>query len=819
MQLGGRRFAAAAGILLLLLAGCADEATRLAGHLERGNAYLQDQKYAEAIIEFKNVIQIDPNHPAAHYGLAKSYLGQKDLQRAYWELQESARLDPANLDARLQYAEFLLLGKEEDLEEARKLASEVLEREPQRMEAHLLRARALQSLGRPEEARGDFRTAVEVAPESGVALLMLANFERRQGDRAAAEPLYRKLTEVEPGFAAQSALGGFLAADRGRDEETEATYRSALELAKPEQRNIAVQTLGSFYYSRARYDDAERTLREGIEASGGDLDLTYALARFHHARGQTERADQVIEEATRTHPDDVKPQLVLSAYRGQKGDVEGALAAAEAALQVDPEHRGARLRKAELLVDLGYRSQDKARIAEGRGLVDAILAKEAADPEALFVRAKIEMAEDRHADAVGTLRRALDARPEWAQGHFLLGSAMFAAGDRAGARPELTRALEIDASLVEARRVLAQVHAGLGDHELAVEEGRRALAERPGDAKLRIVVAQSLVRQGKFDEGLAMLQAIPEAEREAEAHYAIGRIHQIQGDQASARTELERSAELAPGNSEVLGALLRLDAEEGRLADSLARIDAGLAAAPDDARLLRTRGIALLAAGRGPEAEESLRKAIESDPNDLASYGELAQILARSGRGEEAVRTYEQALAAQPESAALNLIVGILYEGSARLESAIERYEKAVRLDPALGVAKNNLAYLLAERGQELDRALDLAQEAKSLLPENPNAADTLGWVLYKKNIPSAAIGYLKEAEGGLPREDPALGIVRQHLALAYEANGEAAKAREIVDRALGDLSNIGQAESPSAEELRRLRDRLAPAAAAPAEG
>jgi tetratricopeptide (TPR) repeat protein len=269
----------------------------------------------------------------------------------------------------------------------------------------------------------------------------------------------------------------------------------------------------------------------------------------------------------------------------------------------------------------------------------------------------------------------------------------------------------------------------------------------------------------------------------------------------------------------VLGALLRLDAEEGRLPDSLARIDAALAAAPGDARLLRTRGLALLAAGRSAEAEESLRRAIEADPNDLASYGDLAQLLARTGRSDEALGTYEQALAAQPESAALNLIVGILHEGAGRPESAIERYEKAIEVDPGLGVAKNNLAYLLAERGQDLDRALDLAQEAKSLLPENPNAADTLGWVLYKKSIPSAAIGYLKEAEGGMRSEDPALGVVRQHLALAYEANGDAGRAREVVERALADLGKIGQDASPFAEELRRLRDRLATAAAPPAEG
>jgi hypothetical protein len=91
--------------------------------------------------------------------------------------------------------------------------------------------------------------------------------------------------------------------------------------------------------------------------------------------------------------------------------------------------------------------------------------------------------------------------------------------------------------------------------------------------------------------------------------------------------------------------------------------------------------------------------------------------------------------------------------------------------------------------------------------------------VLYKKNIPSAAIGYLKEAEGGFPREDPALGIVRQHLALAYEANGEAEKARDVVERALSELAEQVTAfeartgreavEPAWAADLRTLRDRL----------
>jgi len=55
-------------------------------------------------------------------------------------------------------------------------------------------------------------------------------------------------------------------------------------------------------------------------------------------------------------------------------------------------------------------------------------------------------------------------------------------------------------------------------------------------------------------------------------------------------------------------------------------------------------------------------------------------------------------------------------------------------------------------------------------MPDSPNAADTLGWVLYRRGIPSAAVGYLREAIGGLEEGTPEIGMVRHHLALAYEA-------------------------------------------------
>ena len=62
----------------------------------------------------------------------------------------------------------------------------------------------------------------------------------------------------------------------------------------------------------------------------------------------------------------------------------------------------------------------------------------------------------------------------------------------------------------------------------------------------------------------------------------------------------------------------------------------------------------------------------------------------------------------------------------------MRNYNDAIKIDPNNFVAGNNLAYILAERGTDLNTALSLAQGARKSQPENPSTADTLGWVYYK---------------------------------------------------------------------------------------
>src|SRR5262245_8944658 len=161
-------------LLGLALLACQSQEQKLAQHLEKAEAFLQEGKWAEASVEFQSALAVDPNSADAHYGLARAFLGGKEPRRAYWELEETVRLAPENSEARLRLGEFLLFGKKEELERALENADTVLAAEPQRWEAMLLKGRALQSLGRVDEACTSFEAAGSAAPaDQPVPLLLL----------------------------------------------------------------------------------------------------------------------------------------------------------------------------------------------------------------------------------------------------------------------------------------------------------------------------------------------------------------------------------------------------------------------------------------------------------------------------------------------------------------------------------------------------------------------------------------------------------------------------------------------------------------------
>ena len=57
--------------LLFVLSGCTSPEKAKAEHVSRGEAFLNEQKFQEAALEFRNAVQIDEKYAAAHWGLAR----------------------------------------------------------------------------------------------------------------------------------------------------------------------------------------------------------------------------------------------------------------------------------------------------------------------------------------------------------------------------------------------------------------------------------------------------------------------------------------------------------------------------------------------------------------------------------------------------------------------------------------------------------------------------------------------------------------------------------------------------------------------------
>jgi tetratricopeptide (TPR) repeat protein len=767
-------------------------------HLSRGSDYQKAKDYPASIIEYKNVLQIDPNNAAAHWGLAKGYLANQQIQEGFWELRETVRLDPDKNDAREQLSQLLLLGGDPD--EALVQSEELISRGSER--GHLHRAQALDRLERTDEALEEYQLAIAAMPDESAPVAIYAQALSRHGDREAAEGAFRKLIEMDPSVSSHTSFAAFLAQDRTRDDEAEQIFLEATRLAEGEDQVGAHQNVASFYFQRERFDDATGYLEGVIPTVEKPIPLIYLLARLYAAQGNIERADELIEKAAQVDPTDPVPYLTLSGHLGRKGDVEGARAAAEKALEIDPNLKDAKLRVAEMLVDVGYSEGDQEKIQRGQQMVEEVLAAGTPSASALMVMAKIDLAQQKIDEAIRGMRAALEIDPNNPQAHFVLGTALSMKGEGPASRTELARALEIDPGMFEARRILAQVHSSLGEHEYAIEEARRYLTVKPDSMQMRILLAQSLVILRRMDEALSELNAIPESDRTADVLYALGRVQIVAGNDVEAREYLTRANELMPTHHDILRNLVRLDRKEGRFAESVTRVGAALDADPENAKLYTLSGLVAQMDGRPDDAEKAFQKAITIDSTDAAGYEQLARLYAKTGRLNEAVSTYEAAIKARPEDPNLHYFLGTLYSFGGAQDKAIERYEDAIKYGPDLAYPKNDLAYIYAESGKNLDRALDLAQDAKAALPDTATVADTLGWVLYKRGIPSAAISYLKEAVAISEGDIGAAGISMHHLAQAYEADGDPEKARQTLRRAVAALNEDAEEKRASGEPI-----------------
>jgi tetratricopeptide (TPR) repeat protein len=140
------------------------------------------------IAELQPLVNKNPGRPLLHYSLARAYRLQGDstgLEQSRLQLEETLKLDPGNLAARLDLAR-LYLDRNEGAK-AIEAASEVLRLNPGNMAGMLIDGFGFLRIGEPDKAQTEFLAILKTYPGSNDAHygLALCSIQQKRFDAAA----------------------------------------------------------------------------------------------------------------------------------------------------------------------------------------------------------------------------------------------------------------------------------------------------------------------------------------------------------------------------------------------------------------------------------------------------------------------------------------------------------------------------------------------------------------------------------------------------------------------------------------------------------
>jgi len=228
---------------------------------------------------------------------------------------------------------------------------------------------------------------------------------------------------------------------------------------------------------------------------------------------------------------------------------------------------------------------------------------------------------------------------------------------------------------------------------------RQVSHESPNDLSARLLLADALRQQKKYDDSRLMSESVLDLDSEnSEAHFQLGNVHMDLGEHAAAAEEFRVFLAQRPAVVEVLMNLGLCQEKLGLHDEAESTFNELLDHDP-----LFVKGHIALASllfrqQRLDEAENHYREAIHYAPNAAEAHGNLALILAGQQRMDEAEPHFARAVQFAPQNAELQFHYGLFLLSQGRLDDAVQTFEVTLRLDPQHAQAKARLQQALQGR-------------------------------------------------------------------------------------------------------------------------
>jgi tetratricopeptide (TPR) repeat protein len=738
-------------------------------YLESGNKYFDKGRYKEASIQYRNALKRDQKYGAAYYKLALVSLRVGDTGGAASALRRAVELIPKDQpdywDATVKLSEvYLAFGKndkgkldKELLGYVEKYTDDLLKRDANSFDAYRLVGDL--NFTKATEAYSD------KYPEEGKAFLDLA-VEK-----------YRKADSIKPGQQGVLMQLARAVAAKGDFTEAETLYRRVIDKDKTVQ--YAYLELYRIFLFQNNPAAAEQVLKSAFAANPTQFGYLVYLARHYLALQHRDQMIDVLNQIKSHAKEYDQAYLRVGDFYLSIGDGESAIKEYKEGIAKDPKRKATYQKHViEVLMRQGKRG-------EAAEINSQILKDDPKDNDARGLAATFLLDKGDIAKALTELQAVVTSKPDNAIARYNLGRAHFARGEWEQARQQFQKAIELQPNYIQPRIDLARLQVTRGEFDAALKTAEEILVRDKGSVNARLIQSAALMGLKKFGDSHALLDAMLKTNPGSpDVVFQLGVVNLAENKFKEAEDSFRRAYQLNPANPRGLLGLVETDMAQGKTDEALKILQTESDKAPNRVDLLLALGNTAVRAGKfdlGIQVFDRVLGQVDKGRPQGDIYLRLGETYRRKGDFNNAVQVLQKARETLPDNVVVLSTLALVLDAAQRKPEAKQVYEATLKLDPNNAVALNNLAFLLAETGGDLDDALTKAQRAKSLLPSLYEISDTLGWIYLKKNLAENAIDIFKE----LVVKEPNISTYHYHLGMAYSQKGDKTKALEQLRESL----------------------------------
>jgi tetratricopeptide (TPR) repeat protein len=625
-----------------------------------------------AVDEYKYALNADPNSPQLNDGLADLYFRTGHIHEAEVTARTLLKSTPDNIDAHK------LLGRIY-LRQLSDASNAVSSTSPSGNALDL--------------AIVEFEKIIALQPNDVEDRMVLGQLYTVKHDPKKAEDQFKTAQAIEPdseevilNLARLYAESGDIAHAAKVIEAVPVSDRSPkMELA-----------LGAAYDQMKQPKDAIAAYQRAADMDPGDAHTLDALGQALLADNQLDEALKQFKLLAESDPEDTEAFVHIGEIQRRQGKYEDALATIRKARKQDPTSLEAGYNEALLLDVLGRfdeAAQTYEKMVDMTSHANGAYTNEEKSNRGFFLErlGQVYHEESKTDQAIATYQKMIDM-----------------GGDQA------LRGLEAQ----------IEVYGEAKMFDRAVELARKAVAAKPKDLDLNLMLAGTLLEQGKNDEALTMTRALlnnSDSDRlvwlklgqfytemrrwkDAEDAYAKatplstktedksyllflkGALAERQKHYEPAEQFFRQALDIDPNSAMTLNYLGYMLADKGtRLPEALKLIRKAVEIDPMNGAYLDSLGWTYFKLGEYELAEENLRQAVERDQTDPAVHDHLGELYEKTGRIRLAAAQWELSIAEYAKSSPSDIEPGEVAKVQRKLESA---RVKLAKQDSATGTPK-----------------------------------------------------------------------------------------------------------------------------------